>query len=515
MSSIRIKAQALEKKTVKLHWFGNVHQDARNNWRLGVAFEDKNQLLKIECPVGLLPMLRIGQWYHDGTPMATQKEGTIGAVTIPAGATFQQDTSLAVCRRFQYYLYRDTELIKQQMLSFTVHGVTYHIPQTEMIRAFFALYKVCSNAMLRPNGLSLLVNHASVQNQELSIVFAKEIPVSTLTDAFVQHIGWVISNTDIRISFESIYMQVYQQGMYLKYGAPLSFVVPNLDGITLTYRGTLNGNEMMVFEIVGIDGLYSPINTITYTHPLLKERIYVPGLKKRQIQKGKLDEVEVDTTSKEVPREDNRQLVIEQEPTRLGFSSQAKVVKVSNKMQNIHQGDIYVSQQGRGGSTVHGGVDESIKGGKLQAIDVQSVDVEESKPHGLEQFLQMIDLMGESYPELTISNSLIDLPLGRKFSVLPDGQRRKCAVVRIERYNRITYILEVSCPDGHSLSTLLLYSISKDINVHEKYIQKILRDLIYNQGHWKLKKVQHFSVRLVRHFNINIDKWVEKIYKDC
>lgn len=513
MSSIRIKAQALEKKTVKLHWFGNVRQDVRNNWRLGVAFEDKNQLIKIECPIGLLPMLRIGQWYHNGTPMATQKEGMIGAVTIPAGTAFQQDTSLAVCRRFQYYLYRDAELIKQQMLSFTVHGTTYHIPQIEIIRALFALHKVCSNAMLRPNGLSLLINQASIQNQELNIVFAKEIPVSTLTDAFVHHIGWILSNADVRTSFESIYMQVYQQGMYLKYGVPLSLVPPDLDGITLTYRGILNGNEVMILEIIGIDGLQSSINTITYTHPLLKERIYVPGLKKRQIQKGKLDKVEVDATSKEMPREDNRQPIIEQEPTKLGFGSQPKIVKVANKTQNIHQGDIYVSRQGRGGATVKGGVDESIVGGKLQPIDVQSLDVQESKSHGLEQFLQMIHLMRSSYPELTISVSLIDLPLGRKFSVLPDGQRRKCAVVRTERSGNITYILEVACPDGHSLSTLLLYPMNNDVNIHEKYIQGILRNLVLNQGHWNQRKITCFNFDKSRHISSDFQQWMERLYR--
>lgn len=401
MSSIRIKAQALEKKTVKLHWFGNVRQDVRNNWRLGIAFEDKNQLIKNECPIGLLPMLRIGQWYHNGTPMATQKEGMIGAVTIPAGTAFQQDTSLAVCRRFQYYLYRDAELIKQQMLSFTVHGTTYHIPQIEIIRALFALHKVCSNAMLRPNGLSLLINQASIQNQELNIVFAKEIPVSTLTDAFVHHIGWILSNADVRTSFESIYMQVYQQGMYL----------------------------------------------------------------------------------------------------------------VANKTQNIHQGDIYVSRQGRGGATVKGGVDESIVGGKLQPIDVQSLDVQESKSHGLEQFLQMIHLMRSSYPELTISVSLIDLPLGRKFSLLPDGHRRKCAVVRVERNSKTTYILEVACPDGHSLSTLLLYPISKEVNINEKYIRKILQDLIYNKGHWNYKRIRGIDYRKLKHNVKSLDDWNRRLYQ--
>lgn len=174
---------------------------------------------------------------------------------------------------------------------------------------------------------------------------------------------------------------------------------------------------------------------------------------------------------------------------------------------------MFISWQGQGGASSIGGVDESVNGGKLTPVDVRSLDAQENKKHGLENFLEMIELLRKTYPEISLSTTLLNLPPGRRSSILPDGQRRKCAVVRIQTYKKITYILEVACLDGHSLSTLILYLEDRLIRNHENRIQRILRDLVFNQGHWDQKSIVSLNYDKLRHANVGLDDWVERVFK--
>ncbi len=61
---IRLNLKSLSNRTVKLHWFGNVRQNAQHNWRIRLAFLDGNDLFSIDSPIGLLPTLSIGRWYQ-------------------------------------------------------------------------------------------------------------------------------------------------------------------------------------------------------------------------------------------------------------------------------------------------------------------------------------------------------------------------------------------------------------------------------------------------------------------
>lgn len=174
---------------------------------------------------------------------------------------------------------------------------------------------------------------------------------------------------------------------------------------------------------------------------------------------------------------------------------------------------MFISWQGQGGATSIGAVDESVNGGKLTPVDVRAIDAQENKKHGLEKFLEMIELLINNHFEISLATTILNLPRGRKFSILPDGQRRKCAVVKIEIKRKITYILEVACPDGHSLSTLILYQENGVLRDHENRIQRILRDLVFNQGHWDQKSIRNLNYVKLRHVNVGLQDWAERMYK--
>lgn len=514
MTKIKINSPFLKKRTLKLHWFGNVYQDHQNNWRIQVGFEEDKQLTKGLLPIGVLPILRLGQWYHDGIPLDSQKEGNLFIIEVPNQVSFQVINSLDTCQQFNYYLHRDSELIKQMVISFTINGVTCYIPQVELIRSLFALHKNFCNAILRPNGLSLLVKSIELKPEKIDIEFTKLLSLNAITPQFIKHFVWLVSNPAIYSSFESVFYQsIKQNEMRLKNGVPLSFVPPSLKGVTLTCRGKIKAKEVLILEVIGFDGLDIEVDSCSYKHPYLKERIHVSGLKKRRISKTKVNNMEIDSYSDELPGENTREPIIEQQSTKLGFNSPLEIIPVKNNNQTINKGNMFISWQGQGGATSIGAVDESVNGGKLTPVDVRSLDVQENKKHGLESFLEMIELLRKTYPEISPSTTLLNLPLGRRFSILPDGQRRKCAVVKIEINRKITYILEVACPDGHSLSTLILYLENGILRDHENRIQRILRDLVFNQGHWDQKSIRNLNYVKLRHVNVGLQDWAERMYK--
>ncbi|MFD2170070.1 Tn7-like element transposition protein TnsE [Tumebacillus lipolyticus] len=506
---LRINDRLLAKRTVNLHWFGNVRRTSHNSWRIRVGFECNGELFTIDRPLATLPLLRIGEPYHDGVPLSTHKKSDlIDTVSVPVETRSWSSTALQICRSFNYYLFRHPELINQRIHSFESAGRVFHIPHVELIRALFALHKPLSNAMLYPNGLAFIVEQYQHIENGIRIRFSSEVAATSLTEDFVHHVAWIISNRDILQSYESIFSTAYA-GYHSQYGTPLSFAVPRLDNISFMFRGLKSGDEVLVLEILSVGGLHLDLHQIVYRHPSIKERTYEPGQKKRRIMRP--DDEGFDLVD-EVPKVDTHQPVVSHEPTIVGYTHKAEIVRVAESSQVVHQGHTLVERKGKGGALVPASVDESIVGGKTQPIDVQSLEVTNGVATGeLREFLEMVRRLRVRRPELTIDTNILDLPTGRKFSHLPNGDRRKCAVVRVQRSERLTYILEVSRPDGHSLSTLLLYPNSSDLEENHGLIHDILRDLVYNQGYWSLQNITSARTRKLRHTHSRTDDWTRKV----
>ncbi|SDJ52914.1 Tn7-like element transposition protein TnsE [Paenibacillus naphthalenovorans] len=505
----RISPWRFNEKKVRLIWYGDVFQE-KQTWKIGVWFDVDGVPVMEKYPVGLLPQLRIAQWFHDGKPLSTQKDGTINSVQIADLSQGHTVDSLAPCRRVGYYLYAKQMMMNNKMWAIPEGNITYFIPYVELLRVLFATAKEISNAIFRPNGLAYLVDQTSKVGNELRIMFSANVAKNSLEDDFIRQIAWIVSDQSVQTSFESVFSYIYAQNSR-NFGTALEFQIPPLCNLTIHYRGISKANEVIVFEILGIDGLDDGLIRIDIKHPLLKEKRYVNGIKKGVYSKKEPDEYQIQTDTPEVPKVDTNQPVVKADPTRLGFINNVVIRKHKIPSQVIKRGTDIAVIGGRGGALVEAGVNESYPGGTLQPVDIQSLEVDSTKQNGLEEFLAMIRYLEAHFKDLKIDVSIVDLPSNRRFAYLDNGQRRKCAVVRITKNNRITYVIEPARPDDHSVTTLLLYPENRDIKEHDEKIQQVLRKLVNNQGHWpqtigfvRSKKLRH-TVKL--HF-----EWAQKIY---
>lgn len=517
MTSIILKPWPFEDRIVKLHWFGNVRLNSEKNWRIKVAYEDQNKVVLLDYPIGLLPLLRIGRYYQEGKPLISQKEGIIDNIEVDSLKKGKVEKALDICKKFNYYLYGKAELINQKMWSFESKGFTYHIPQVELIRALYVKNKLLANAMLRPNGLEYMLFKQYIFKYNARLDFSNEVPKSLMSNDFVQHFAWIYTNKDIKNSFESIQTNVYISALSssFSYGQSLEFIVPNLLNSQWTYRGINYGTEILILELMGFSGAELHLKKIRYSHPSIKKRIYTNKPKKKLASSKKTDRnYEIDINSKNTPKENTNQSIVEQEATQIMFNENPIIKSIAKYKQTINQNDEYIHRNGPGGViTVTAGIDESIIGGNIQPIDFKTFEIiKDINGYGLDDFIEMIRKLKRMHPTLTISMSLVNIPSGRKFSLLPDGRIRTCLIAKINRLGTMPkYILEVAKPDNISLSTLILSSKNNKIEEDEITINLILKLLVLNGGHWDKKALKHINYVLLKHTDNDARHWASRI----
>ncbi|WP_044894237.1 Tn7-like element transposition protein TnsE [Bacillus alveayuensis] len=518
--TVQIKSWPFQERIVKLLWFGNVHMKQRT-WRINIAFEDRNKLKWIDVPIGLFPVLRIGQYYSEGQPLHTQKDGVIDYVRIKNLRDGQLNDALTGCRPCNYYLYADPECLSQKLLTYSINGIRYHIPQVELIRALYAKYQFLANSMLRPGGLEFLIKDMMVKSNYIYLAFFDEIPQKLVSDKqFITHFTWLYSVRTVKESFESIYSKVYSQavqtGKNLSKGHPLIMELPDIGPLNFQYRGKKVGQDVLIYEILGLDGISVNVTQIDYTHRSFKKIKRVSKPRKKLISKTPKEETyEVDREELQNTKQDTNQPVNDHDMTRMKFDYIPAIRRLKQGERKVNSGDTYIVKKGRGGSHVRqGSVNETVLGGKIQPLEFNTLELaHDLKGHGLDDFFKMIQYLQENYHHLSISMSTVYLPPGRKYSWLPDGRRRICAVVKVmQRDKQPFYVLEVGRADNKPLSTLLL-KIQGTTDRQEEIIQTIIKGLVYNSGNWNSKQLEKLNYIKLKHSSKTVDVWAARMYQ--
>lgn len=403
------------------------------------------------------------------------------------------------------------------MWSFKSESITYHIPQTEMIRALFAINKTLTNALLWPNGLDLLVNKVSIyHNREAAINFSDEIPGTVMTDDFARYFGWLYLHPEMKQSYSSVQSNAYvmrTNGINVK-GIPLEMAIPHTNEFNLTVRGLQQNNEILILEWLASDLADPPFKVLDIQHKSIKKRLYTPDKRKKRLSKQNQSQEHIlNENNGERSREDVNQPVIDIEPTQIAFRQSTIVNRIPKQEQKVNQGAEYILNSGRGGGIKQSvvGLDESIFGGKIRPIEFKSMEIADTyMNYGLDNFIAMIKYLAGYYKSLRVSVNFVYLPLGRKFSYLPDGRRRACAIVKVNNEMKESFILEVAVPDNRSLSTLIIPSLGSP-HKNEIHIQGLLTKLVFNSGSWSNSFLKNQVHNKMRHYDETARNWAQRI----
>ncbi|KAB7676422.1 Tn7-like element transposition protein TnsE [Bacillus sp. B1-WWTP-T-0.5-Post-4] len=499
---------------VTLKWLGDVNLK-NNQWFIRVAFEYNSQIEILEFPIATMPLLKVGAKYRDGIYLDTQRKGIIYDVMIPKLNQCKVVSALDACKKFSYYLHANKELMHQLAFEFSVEDKTYYLPQTEFICAVFAINKIMANAMMRPNGLELLVNRAELNNNTASIDLVNEIPNGIARDKdFIRYFAWLYFNMGLKTSFESIYTNVYgklskQQELKLEVNLPVN------PDVFIRFRGIEKDNNYLILEWLGSDMAETPFTDIEVKHKAFKKQVTAP--EKRKYRKSIQDTGEkvLNENVNNRSKQDINQPITDVSGTQLQFKNAPKVHKIYGSEQQVNQGDMYISNDGKGGGIKTEqvvGLDESIYGGHIKPIEFKVLEVtSDIRGQGLELFIKMIQLLAKHTHKYEVAMNFIYLPLGRKFSFLPNCERRVCGLVNIKNRNKNKsyYVLEVATPDDKNLSTLII-DITNERN-REQIISKLLKGLVFNSGSWDKRLLTMLNFKRLKHVNQDLNEWKRRL----
>ncbi|OSX93864.1 hypothetical protein BTJ45_01928 [Bacillus mycoides] len=502
---------------VMLKWLGNATLK-KNTWLIRAGVEYNNQIEILEFPIAALPLLKIGAKYKDGQILEHLVDGIIYDVTIPTLDQYKVVTALEACKKVDYYLFANKELMNQSVFEFSVEGKTYYFPQAEFIRAVFAINKIISNAMVRPNGIEFLVTYARLNGQRAFLELADDIPNNIVKDdGFIRYIGWLYFSKILKSSFESIYTLLNQKLMNNQQ-LKLEVSLPSVLDTFVRFRGINKGNNYLMLEWLGSDMAGTTFTDIEVKHKAFKKLVGAQGKRKyRKSIKENDGEKVLNEDLEKRSKQDADQQVVDMPSTQLQFENIPNVHKVYGAEQQVNQGEIYFSNQGQGGGIQQEqvvGFDESIYGGTIQPIDFKTLEVtNDIRGQDLEKFIKMIRVFQSEYKKYSVALNFVYLPGGRTFSFLANGNRRLAAIGRItNQYMTVSsYLIEVSTIDGRSLSTLLIKNISD--NMIENIIKELLKKLVYNSGSWNSDSLKHFDYIRVKHTKQNEKEWSRRIEK--
>ncbi|MFZ5643055.1 MAG: hypothetical protein ACOY46_05660 [Bacillota bacterium] len=492
---------------VELRWICSPRQIRDGQWRMEVAFlRSTGQIKWVIYPWGLLPYLRFGQKYSNGLPLDTQKLGLNDTVSIGAGA------SGSFCGGFKipvelYSLYKNKNMGKECLWSFSAQGNQFYIPCVELVRAFFASNKMLANLVLVPHGLDLIIDNAAVSDAKVYMGFNEMVPKSVLDEKMLVLLVWL--NWVVKDSWDNVYNNLFREAVRNNPGDPLAELrngisikirPPVFQNTRWTYRGISEGNNILILELLGADGLSIPFRRINYSHPLIIDRKTLDVSKRRKIKEEDPEsDHTLDGQDKSV-KQNSSQEKIALPAMGLGFNRLPKVRAMP--LAKSGRGVSVVFKTGKKGKTVIKekksivGLDESVTGGEIKPIEFDSLDVVQGYTgQGLEEFYKAVEYIAETVKGASMSMGIINLPLGKKFSFCPEGPRRVCAVLFIKLPGSSPcWVLEVSRPDSWSVSTLLIKPMM-DISPQtmEKIINGLLQSLVFKGGHWDVNDLSKYK----------------------
>ncbi len=402
--------------------------------------------------------------------------------------------------------------MSQSVFEFVEEGKTYYLPHFEYIRAAFAVNKVITNTVMQPNGLELLVKNSSLNSQRAYLELVDEIPNNIVKDEnFIHYLAWLYFSPQVKASFESIYTLLALKRSKKEY-LKLEVQLPDILNTHIRFRGIQKGDKFLILQWLGSDLEGTTFTDIEVKHKAFKNRIVAPGERKyRKSFKEDAVGIILNDDLTERSKQDANQQVQDIKSTQFQLGPPANIHKVYEGTQEVNQGDIYISNQGQGGGIQKQeqivGLDESTYGGNIQPIDFKTLEVtKDIRGQGLEKFIKMIQMLVTYTHKYQVSMNFV-FPLGRKFSLLPNGTRRICCLVYIQyrMNNKEFYVFEVATPDGKTLSTLIVEFTNKTNK--ELHISKIIKGLVLNSGSWKTKELSKFSFKRLKHVNQDPYEW--------
>jgi hypothetical protein len=388
---------------------------------------------------------------------------------------------------------------------------------------------------MKPGGLSLLIERSEVKGRDLFLDLTDVLPRRLVCDETAAYLAWLKYDIYANKAWNSIYNKAFSKAIEkspynavseFQKGIYLDILPPIGHGSKWAFRGITVGKDILIFELLSRTNLYMPFDNISYAHPSLKNPEVSKAHKTIKIVKSTNDKngdaASLDKSG-EPTRKDNCQAVVEHISIGFSFNRNPKMKRIRKRNQKLRTGNTDGTTQIRGGEGTEGdeiaSTQDWVYGGQIRPIDFKSLEVvQDGAVKGLEEFLKVVDYIDKNHKDSRLSLNLAYIPKGRAFSLYPDGSRRNCAIVKVEKDKKLPcYILEVGRADGWSISTLIIWQLTANISHEEieELLSSLLSGVIGNNGHWDKQSIEQdvrFRFDMMKHVTgQGTFRWADRI----
>lgn len=480
---------------IELYWFVGFEQNVKESWfvRTVVRGMESGKFHMMQLPIGLLPMLSLGQVFSEGELLSLSAKGLIETLTINDVSQFEEITSADIPQKL--YSFEGREAGVQRLFRYKTSQGEVLIPAIELIRYLFLHNRVLANALMRPGAINLLFHpEAPGYHPNLVLRFTAELPKHCLSHKFAQEFAWIALDSQARRAWDSVYLLSHRRQY-------VSFVPPALKNSAWTFRGVQHGNTWLVLELLHLTGKQQPCDKLSYGHPTLKQVIRTLAEKPRIVGTPGGDE---DTNASQEKVVYDYQL----DDGQLGSKSDIgqKAMDFYSKQSDFDR-DINIEKllidvevpAGKGSKAVDVGpakiekrqiikvsAGEQIGNASLPSLEFKLLAPAKWESMGDQQALaNTVRRMSEMLPEAQFAMSLCQIKGGRVFSLVNRTPRTALVVTITLPASPPIVLLDVDRTGEVALSLIVLrYKSYMSFKALEESVKLMLDGLVDASGHW-------------------------------
>ncbi len=512
---IRFNGWPFEKdERVVLHWLRSPSQvGPKKQWKMQTVFRrEDDSLEEVTIPWGALPMLRLGSVFRDGKPTGEVAVGTPARIRFDAGARTK------ICSGWSVpvpYGLKEAD-VNEWCVIVWLKGRQFVIPCLEVIRAYFALNRMMTAALLRPDSFNDICT-ASLANREAHLDFSSHVAAASLSPEALRRMALILFEPTFENSWKKVWGSIAQPGSGGSAQA-LRTEPPALAGSAWDVVSVGFGQTVLVLQIRQFTpAVKLPFTSVSYAHPSFRKYV---GERTSGGDEGEARTVEVVEGVEIPPGPASPGNLPRPQTVQIGFTTAnlpeaVELVKIQETIQRDQDGD---ESKGGGGEVIQeripvkeGTLNDEGGFGELPSVEFrhfESMDDVSPGFHKLFKALNHIDRACISFLEGSAPEGC-GLPKLPKGSEMPRPYVLVCVSVLGKRF----FLVEVDVSDGHSMSTLV-FTVEEGQEITAK-TEKVLREAIAVGGHWDRKELGSLlggrRFELVKHTRSLLENWGQRI----
>lgn len=499
---VAIKSFQDRREDLELAWLAGPKETPSAGWQIHAATRplSSDRIDVHRLPIGALPVLSPGRCYTDGIASTVPVRGEMATIRIENVADGEEVP--AACIPTTLYSVPEHPLRYQRLYHYKVGHLDILVPTIELVRFLFLHNKTMANAVMRRGALMELFQPEPLRlGGHLHLRFTKLMPASALSRGFVQEFAWAAVHEDGRKSWDS----VWERSVGRKF---VSFDPPPLRDSEWLVRWVRHGDTALVLEIYQASGKTHPCDTLSFSHPSIRRKLNFRPKASLDIgedlegdQPREINDYIVDECS-EGSRTDVHQLVLPSPFKVSSFDREIKITKVveaapSKNDQEVGGNDEsevpLVGRRKRASASIRrhrirvpASLAEAGLNATLPPVEFELLEPADPGFVGeLKPLLDVLRLMKEDLPTVSVAVSLCSLKRGRAFSM--SGRHRRPCLVALIRPPSLgpLVLLDVDHSGGWKLASLFLKCREGlPFRAIEENIEKLLSGLVDNGGLW-------------------------------